>query len=100
MLVGASDLAEIAIICAAEAEVRLVGIVDPKLKQERFHALPVWSRLQDAEQSADAVIITSLEDTHDVYERAVKVFGEERVLVPALLAPTLALPTKRIRERA
>jgi DNA-binding MarR family transcriptional regulator len=98
VLVGASDLAEVAIICATESATSWVGVVDPRLDRLSFHGLPVWSRLEDAVAVADAALITSLDDPAGAYERAAKVFGADRVIVPALLASTIAPPVKRARE--
>ncbi len=98
VLVGASDLAEIAIICAAEANAKIVGVADAGVSQERFHGLPVWARLEDARAKADAAMVTSLEDARRAFVDASAVFGAERVLVPALLAPTVAAATNVDRD--
>lgn len=85
VLVGASDLAEIAIVCATESEAKIVGVVDANLAQATFHGVPVWKRVEDARKLADAVIITALADVREAWVQSVKTFGRERVLVPALL---------------
>ena len=94
VLVGASDLAEIAIVCAAESKAKIVGIVDAGLERERFHGLPVWARLEDAQELADAAMVTSLDDARNAFVKAAEVFGSERVLVPELLTPAVAAPAK------
>ena len=94
VLIGASDLAEIAIICAAESNAKIVAVVDGRLGRERFHGLPVLARFEDAKLLADAALVTSLDDTHNAFVRAAEVFSSERVLVPELLAPSVVAPAK------
>ena len=98
VLVGAGELAEIAIICSAESNAQWVGIVDPNLKRDSFHGLPVWSRLEDAKGLAEAAMVTSLDDTRGAFSRAAKVFGAERVLVPAFLDAAIERPAERVSE--
>jgi DNA-binding MarR family transcriptional regulator len=92
-LVGASDLAEIAIVCAPDVKARIVGVVDASMGRARFHGLPVWTRLEEAREAADAAMVTSLDDARAAYVGAAAVFGADRVLVPALLRPAVAGPT-------
>jgi len=98
VLVGASDLAEVAIICAADSKAKIVGIVDARADRETFHGLPVWGRLEDARKRADAAMITSLDDARDAFVQATEVFGGERVLVPALLVSAVAHPVEVLDE--
>jgi DNA-binding MarR family transcriptional regulator len=100
VLVGASDLAEIAIICAPEATARIVGVVDVGLSQKCFHGLPVWTRLEDARAEADAAMVTSLENGRRSFVNAAAVFGDDRVLVPGLLRVAVAAPVNAKKERA
>ena len=100
VLVGASDLAEIAIICAAEAKAKIVGVVDAGLGEERFHGLPVWARLEEAPAVADAAMVTSLENARGAFVDATAAFGSERVLVPALLRLAVAASASVDRESA
>jgi len=90
VLVGASDLAEIAVICAAESQVRIVGVVDANVLQERFHGVRVWKTIEDVGERADAAVITALDDVRGAYVQSVNAVGRERVLVPALLEPSAA----------
>src|SRR5205085_12061587 len=41
VLIGVSDLAEIATICALEQGITIVAVIDPKAKSERFVGAPV-----------------------------------------------------------
>jgi DNA-binding MarR family transcriptional regulator len=100
VLVGAGELAEIAIICSAESKARWVGIVDPAIERESFHGLPVWARLEDAVGLAEAAMVTSLDDARGAFDRAAKVFGAERVLVPAFLEAAIERRAERSMELA
>jgi DNA-binding MarR family transcriptional regulator len=85
VLAGVSDLAEIAAICAIDDGTQIVGLVDPASSQERFVALPVFASYDLVVEEFDAVVITDLRTAGDTYAEAVRRFGGERVLAPALL---------------
>jgi hypothetical protein len=85
VLAGKSDLAEIAILCAVEAGVAIVAVVDPDNDVARFVGVEV-SRSYDAVREAfDAVIVTDVTCAPASYDSAVAVCGADRVLAPALL---------------
>ncbi|MBS0533683.1 MAG: winged helix-turn-helix transcriptional regulator [Proteobacteria bacterium] len=90
VLVGQSDLAEIAALCALEYGVEIVGIVDRRAAGERYVGLPVLRRFEDA--AADAALITSLADLPRLCDRAAARFGVDRVYVPNLLRMGLRRP--------
>jgi DNA-binding MarR family transcriptional regulator len=84
-LIGSSDLAEIAIICAVEEGVTIVAIIDPKLKKDQLLGVPVVQETLAAHARAQAVIVTDFANPQESYNRAVAEFGRDRVLVPHLL---------------
>ncbi len=84
VLVGVSDLGEIATFCAREYEVELIGFADQTYGGERFADLPVW-RDGSLLGQADAAIITHLSAPQDAFFQACAVLGPERVMAPALL---------------
>ena len=85
VLVGRSDLAEIAVICAIECQIEIVALVDPKSAPGHFLGVPVAASFDAVEKSFDAVAITDLESTYESWDRARLRFGEGRVLLPRLL---------------
>ena len=85
VLAGASDLAEIATICALDAAVEIVGVVDADAKGERFLGLPVIGSFADAAGRCDGVLLTDLKNSTETLALAVGQFGRERVFVPAVL---------------
>ena len=90
-LLGVSDLAEIASICAPDTGVSIVAVVDPGSDAPKFAGLPVAKSLNAV--SADAVLVTDIAKPRETAARAVAELGAERVFAPALLGvrPT-ALP--------
>ncbi len=86
VLLGISDLAEIATICAAETETTIAGVVDPTASTDIFVGIPVLTSLEDARERADGFVVTDLKAAQDTTRLAVAAFGAERVLAPELLA--------------
>ncbi len=85
VLAGKSDLAEVALLCAAESDVRIVAIVDPLADQRRFAGVAVVPAFADVETDFDAVIVTQVDRAREMCEAAVDAYGAERVFVPAML---------------
>ena len=84
LLVGMSELAEIATICAAEQGTVLAGIVDAASEAQAFVGIPIFKRLEDA-PAADYAVITAIEGSQALYDKASAQFGADRVLAPSLL---------------
>ena len=83
-LAGASELAEIMILCTHEYPVTLAGVVDPTACRVTFQGLsivPLLKRLGPV----DAVVITDLTDPQAAYAALVEHLPEDRILVPAIL---------------
>ena len=83
-LAGASELAEIATLCAAERPVTLVGLIDPTHAGNRYAGLPVTGAITDL-QEHDAVLITDLRDPQGAYEWLSEMMPGERLMTPPLL---------------
>lgn len=91
VLAGKSDLAEIAILCAVEADVTIGAIVDPRSDEKRFLGVDVFKSYADVTEKFDAVIVTDVSRAKPSFDAAVEACGPERVLAPALLGlrPTI-----------
>jgi DNA-binding MarR family transcriptional regulator len=85
LLVGQSDLAEIAALCAMEHSVHIVGLVQAGSQQERFVGLPVFPDVDAVSEAFEALLITDLKNARGTSEVLMARFGFERVLVPDLL---------------
>ena len=90
VLAGRSDLAEIAILCAVEAGITVVAIVDPRTEDARFVGVDIHKAYSDVNATFDAVIVTDVARAQASFDAAIAACGAERVLVPALLG--LRLP--------
>jgi DNA-binding MarR family transcriptional regulator len=84
-LLGVSDLAEIATICALESHITITAVFDPRSKLNEFVGVPVLTSLDKIQELADCVIVTDLTNANRTAEAAIQKFGAERVLVPKLL---------------
>jgi DNA-binding MarR family transcriptional regulator len=84
VLVGISDLAEVATLCAHDHDIELVAIVDPDHAGTRFYGLPVYGALSEC-GPVGAAIVTDLTASGEVYHKLVAEFGVERVLAARLL---------------
>jgi DNA-binding MarR family transcriptional regulator len=85
MLVGQSDLAEIAALCAIEQGIKVAGIVQREAPNGHFIGLPVFPDFDALPKPFDAVLITDLTSSRETCDAAVARFGADRVLVPDLL---------------
>ena len=85
VLIGVSDLAEIAIICALEQGVTIVAVVDAKSTADRYVGSPVVASLASVPGEFDAAVVTDLQATRETVKSAADQFAADRVLVPALL---------------
>lgn len=83
-LAGAGDLAEVARLCVASYDIRLVGLFDETPGAAAPPGLPVVARIEDL-GPIDAVLITNMVAPQSVYDAVVRVLPGERVLAPALL---------------
>jgi DNA-binding MarR family transcriptional regulator len=84
VVAGKSDLAEIARICAIDAGVNIVAIVDPQATTAPFASLAVLPGFDGAEPF-DAIVVADLRTARATLEDAIARVGADRVLVPKLL---------------
>jgi len=99
VLIGVSDLAEIAAICAIEGEVVLVGAVDPASKLDRFVGLPVVADLDSVNEHFDGVVVTALRSSTEIdglIGLAREKLGDEAILIPDLVD----LRPRKAKERS
>ncbi len=90
VLVGASELAEAALLSAHEANVEIVGLVDSGRAGEAHIGFAIAGELAEIALPFDAVVLCDIRDSQGAYLRlrdAVLAFGLEadRVVGPALL---------------
>lgn len=84
VLAGRSDLAEIAIICAIESGIEVVGVIDRNHTAGRFIGVPL-ARDIDSSFEFDAVVITDLSNSNETFTAMQNRFGADRVFTPELV---------------
>lgn len=85
VLAGKSDLAEIAMLCAAEGGIEIVAVVDPRADAMQFIGLPLVRDFADVSTPFDMAIVTDVQRASETMRLAAAALGPERVLAPALL---------------
>jgi DNA-binding MarR family transcriptional regulator len=98
VLAGQSDLAEIAILCAVEAGVMIVAIVDPRSENTRFVGVDICKSYADVRAAFDAVVVTDVARAQAAFEAAVEVCGVDHVLAPPLLG--VRASTNKVEDAA
>lgn len=83
-LAGASDLAEIAMICAHSSNVEIVGVLDEKVAGDDFAGLPVFKTIE-AMEPVDALVLTDLAAPQATFERLRGLYPDMRIVAPRLL---------------
>jgi DNA-binding MarR family transcriptional regulator len=86
LLAGRSELAEIAVLCAIEQQIEIIGLVDADVSQGTFVGRPVFVDFQSVPESFDLVVVTDLRDPVSVANCAVALFGRDRVSVMPILS--------------
>ncbi|MDW3205223.1 MAG: winged helix-turn-helix transcriptional regulator [Alphaproteobacteria bacterium] len=94
VLIGVSELAEIAALCQLQIDVELVGILDAKSHKDTFAGLPVAQRLEEL-PAAEAFLITDVRHSQERYDAMVARCGLDRVKAPKLLHIRTSPPGKK-----
>jgi len=85
VLAGASDLAEIAAICALEGGIKIVGIVDGLTAHSHLLGTPIYRSFGELSEPFDGVMVTDLKAPEETFNTALDRLGAERVIAPVLL---------------
>lgn len=94
ILIGRSDMAEIALVCALHHPLRIVAVVDESTAGggTTFASLPLVATIQAVAEPFDGALITDIASAQAAHDAAVAALGPARVLVPDLLAQGIAAP--------
>jgi hypothetical protein len=95
-LAGAGELAEIALLCALQHEVEVVGVIEEGATANRFRHVALVREPGSLPQF-DAVVVTDLARPQETFEALAARFGAERVLTPRLLKVARAAPQRMDR---
>jgi DNA-binding MarR family transcriptional regulator len=85
VLVGKSDLSEIAVLCAVEAGVVIVAIVDPRADDKQFVGVDVVKSIAEVMGKFDAVIVTDVVSGRTSFASAIEACGPDHVFAPEML---------------
>jgi DNA-binding MarR family transcriptional regulator len=92
-LIGASDLTEIAILCASERGINVTAVIDDSVAKAKVIGVPVVARLSILSPPCDGFMITGIQKAQALYDEVVQAKGPDCVLVP----PMLSIAPKRRR---
>lgn len=84
VLCGISDLAEIALLQAAHANVQVIGIYEPLSSRQHYLNLPVWGMVNELPDDV-VFVITSLTLPRKMCKELQEVVAKDRILVPDIL---------------
>ena len=84
-LIGVSDLAEIAMLCALEQGITIVAVVDANCEKTPFVGTSVVKSIAAVSGGCDALVVTDLQATRESVQSMVNQLESDRVLVPTLL---------------
>jgi len=90
-LIGATDLTEIAALCAQDHTVEIVGIVDDQINRDSFAGLLVARRLKDL-GAVSAVMICDMRTPQAAFDTLIAALPREQVLTPPLLCVSRTPP--------
>ncbi|MDE0943825.1 MAG: winged helix-turn-helix transcriptional regulator [Alphaproteobacteria bacterium] len=83
-LVGAGELAEIALLCALQHNIEVVGVADEKATANRFRHVDLVRDL-DSLPEFDMVLICDMKDPQGSFEKLAGQYGADGIRAPALL---------------
>jgi len=84
VLVGLSDLTEIALMRAMHCEIEVLAIFQPAAQRADFFNVPVVDHLIESSEF-DCVVLTSMEQTTDLLESLDSIISADQVVVPKML---------------
>lgn len=84
VICGVSDLAEIAILQAARAEVNILGVFDDRHQLDSFFGKPAWQSL-DALPKEPVCLITAVDRPQRIKKKLLTITTEEKILAPNIL---------------
>ncbi len=96
VLVGATEMAEIATLAASSCDIEIVGVLEPARNDSKFCGLPVVRSLEDLPPSRrpNAVLLADVVDPQGAYDQLIRMLPHYRVLAPKLMRVTAAQPAE------
>lgn len=88
VLLGASEISEIAALCAQESTVEIVAIFDPDTTRRELAGLPIVRRLDQISEPVHGAILSVVSGAETWYAIGIENFGKNKVLVPTVVEAT------------
>lgn len=88
LLVGLSDLTEIALMRSLQSDVTVIGVYQPNTSRNEFFGVPVFTKLIECgslTKDIDVIVLSSMEQTNELLTELEGVFGDQAIKVPELL---------------
>jgi DNA-binding MarR family transcriptional regulator len=88
VLVGLSDLTEIALMRSLQSQVKVIGIYQPNSTRDEFFGVPVQTKLIECGvfgQDFDAFVLSSMEQTNELIAELEQSISRQAIKVPKLL---------------
>ena len=85
VLMGATEVAEISVLCAIERGMTIAAMVTPGATGGTFVGVPLFHSLEQIPFAFDGVIVTDIKRAAEALRQAQAVVGNDRVLTPSLL---------------
>ncbi|MCC5977792.1 MAG: winged helix-turn-helix transcriptional regulator [Salinarimonas sp.] len=89
VLLGASELAEIARLCALETEIEIVAIIDPGMTRARWLGVPVMPEPSNVADRCDGFVLATVEAPAAVRQRLKDAGITRPVMAPRFLERSL-----------
>lgn len=81
---GVGELAEIAVLCSLQHDIRLVAVIDSRLGHGSFMNVPIKLSVDPAD-SIDAILLTDVARPQSSYDKLSQSFPSDKILTPSLL---------------
>ncbi len=96
-LAGIGDLADIARICATDAGIEIVCIIDPDAASAPSASPRVLPDFEEVTNTIDGIVITDVRNTARTFAAAVAALGQHRILTPSVVS-TISYRAKEVFE--
>ena len=85
-LAGNGDLADIARICATDAGIEIVCIIDPGAASAPQSRIPLLPDFEGITNAIDGIVITDVKNGARTFTAAVAALGQHRILTPSVVS--------------
>lgn len=84
VLVGVSELAEIAMLCSIDSDIEIVAIIDSSYQGDRYLGRDVATSFEAVSNRFDCAVLTDMKSADEAYQQAGLHLGSDHVFRPSL----------------